>query len=413
MHGVPRPMRIAVMLSLLLPVHLCAAATGQVGEQGPIPFNKLTTDAHNTLIVDTLGKMPLGRIPVAGYKLFDYARLVGEAAVEKEDEALRAEVVLMNADAARLKRLVAAGEGNGEAAAEVKRRLRAHGDRLDSGDPGAHQHLFNVTTEHFGYAVRRASVQWGMKQAFKRVLKSTHFLRFWRQAMPLGRESASLIGNRSALRPWMQALGWRSFGKRAAAMERYVDRVTDAYLDALIAETVRKDIADTASGTLERLYGQILADRPSKPVVRQRVRHAIATQPELYVPMSAVAALVPLPVAAAPAPVAIVAAPRAADPVALAILNEDRHLQSQDWVVDVSGDDGYHAPAPAEDVASPPTPEPEPAPRQRTVREQELHDELMCVGAGNKPGCERWNISSNPQVEGNWDGRRGGTLRDR
>lgn len=393
---------------LLFAISAGASCFAAGAEQGPIPFNKIATEGRDTLIVETLGTLPLGRIPVAGYKVVEFARYVGEAAVEKEDDALRAEVVLMNADAARLKRLVAAGEGNGAQAEVVKQSLRAHGRRLDSGDPGPIDHLLNVTAEHFGYALRRASVRWGMKLAFKRMLKSDPFLRFWRQAMPLGSETASAIGNRSMLRPWMQAVGWRRFGARADAVERFVDRTTDAYLDAFIANAMRKKIADIAGGLLEGMYDEVLADHPPKPVLRQRVRRAIATRPELYVPMSAMAALVPLPAAppaAMPAP-----APRFADPVAQTIGNEERYLQQSDWAVQRSGDDTYRPPPQASpEPESQPEPETEQAPSPRDI---ERRQEWACAGAGNKPGCERWNVSSDPNVQGNWDGRREGTLYD-
>lgn len=411
-----RERSLAILLSVISAGTPCFAAGAEEGPgKGPIPFNKIAQDTGESLVVEGIGAFPLGRIPVAGYKVVDFVRLVGEAAVEKEALAQRAEIVLMNADAARLKRLVTAREGNGAQAEAVKQRLRAHIDSLDSGDPGRINHLLNVTASHFDYAVRRAGVQWAVKQGFKRMLKSDPFLRFWRQAMPLGSEAASVIGNRSVLRPWMQAAGWRRFGARADAVERFVDRTTDAYLDALIANVMRGEIAKIAHGALEHMYDAVLADHPPKPVLRQRVRRAIATRPELYVPMSAMAAFVPLPAAPLPAapaaavPVAI--APRFADPVAQIIGNEARYLQANDWAVDSSGE-GIYRPPPQTSPEPEPQPEPEPEPEARSAREQGLHEELMCVGAGNKPGCERWNISSDPKVEGNWDGRREGTVYD-
>lgn len=399
-----RALSVAILLSA---ISVCAPCFAADAEEGPIPFNKIAQDTGESLVVEGIGAFPLGRIPVAGYKVVDFVRLVGEAAVEKEALVQHAEIVLMNADAARLKRLVTAGEGNGAQAEAVKQRLRAHIDHLDSGDPGQIDHLLNVTARHSDYAVRRAGVQWAVKHGFERVLKSGAFLRFWRQAMPLGKEAASVIGNRSLLRPWMQAAGWRRFGARAAAVERFIDRTTDAYLDALIDKVMGEEIAKIAHGALKYMYDAVLADHPPKPVMRQRVRRAIATRPELYVPMSAMAAFVPLPAApVAAVPVAI--APRFADPVAQTIGNEARYLQTDDWAVDSSGEDIYHPPPqPA------PEPEPQPEPEQApSPRDIERRQEWACAGAGNKPGCERWNISSDPKVEGNWDGRREGTVYD-
>jgi hypothetical protein len=373
----------------------------------PVPINKIGVDAIESYALKTLDATPAGRPVALAYRGADFLRLVGVAAVEKEDEVRDAEVLVMHADAERLRRLVAAGEGNGPQAEAVKQRLRTHIVALDSGDPGPLHHLLNVTSDHFGYAVRRAGVQFGMKLAFKRLLKSDPVMRLWREAMPLGREARTILGNRTALRPWMAAVGWRRFGARAAAAERYVDRATDALLDAIVANTMRKQLSEHAAQSLEALHAAVMADHPSAPVARRRMRAAIATRPDLYVPLNAIVAMpVPAPVAAMPA----APAPRIADPVARVLHNEAQYLDVADWRVDVGGEDTYHPPPSDPDPV--PVPEPE-APRQRTAREQALHEELMCVGAGNKPGCERWNISSDPEVRGSWDGRREGTLHDR
>jgi len=399
-----------VACALLGGALLVCAACVSASEQDPLPINTIVAetarDVRNSMIVDGLGKIPLGQIPVALYRVADFSREIGVAAVDKEDRTRDAQIVLLDADAALIQGLVARGEGNSAKAEAAKARLRALGKQLDSGDPGDVNHLLNVTAKHFEYAVGRASLKLALQLGFKRFLKSDPVARFIRKYVHWGKEPAAVIGNRSSLRPWLQQAGWRKFGARASVVERYVDKVTDKLLDKLIWDKMSKEIATASSNALDNLYSRVMIDNPSQPLARRRMRYALAMDPTLYAPLAPVAAampMAPLPavaqaIAIEPLPVAVAQQPilRVSDPVAQAIYLEDSYVR-----------DSWSAPESSEPstYVSPPQAPPEPEPP--TARELELHQELMCVGAGNKAGCERWTTSSEPKAEGSWDGRSG------
>lgn len=367
--------------------------------EDPVPLNKIFRETGESLVVDTLGKLPLGTIPVAIYKVADFGREIGVAAVEKEEKTRDGEVVLMRADAALLKGLVARGEGNSPKAEEAKARLRQLRDQLDSQDPGDINYLLNVTAKNFGYAVGKASLKFALKEGISKFLKQDPAAKFIRKYMHFGDEPASIIGNRSALRPVLSKLGWRKFGARAALVERYVDKVTDKLIDKFIAGEGSKFIAGISAEAMDRLYEQVMAGHPPEPIIYTRVRRAIAINP-VYAPLVAPAAAIPI-LAAAPAPVAAAPAPQAAfqpDRVARTITIEDHYVQA-DFAVERSGPSTYQS----TDVP-PAAPEPEQPSAADLERRRERHEELMCVGAGNKAGCERWNSSSGGKVQGTWDG---------
>jgi hypothetical protein len=69
--------------------------------------------------------------------------------------------------------------------------------------------------------------------------------------------------------------------------------------------------------------------------------------------------------------------------------------------------DAWQAPASSqpETYKAPPAPPPDPEPP--SARDIERHQELMCVGAGNKAGCERWTSTSGDGAQSTWEGKRG------
>ena len=153
---------------------------------------------------------------------------------------------------------------------------------------------------------------------------------------------------------------------------------------------------------LDNLYKEVMEEHPSE------LRRTVISSPALYGPlvMQPVAALpamavpLPQPAVAVPipaAPVAVAAPPpvieQRRDPVANNLYVDDRYMRAM-----LRNSDRNSSRESSPPPAPPPPPEP---PRQPTAREIELHHELMCVGAGNKPGC------------GSWDGGKGQTLRGR
>lgn len=371
-------------------------------EEGPVPFGKIGRDAAESMIVDGLGKVPLGQIPVAGYKLAMFAKDVGNAAVEKEERTRDGDIMLMRADAALLKGLVAQGEGNGEKAEAAKARLREVRDRLDSQDPGDINYLLNITAKNFGYAVTRASIKLALDMGLKKLLSWDPIARFVDKYIHFGDEPASLIGNRSALKPLLMKAGWKKFGARADIVERFVDKATDKLLDKLVEDTMNKEIAKISSNALDSLYSRVMDDHPSQPVMRRRVRYELVANPAVFAPLAMPAPPPPIPAAAAaPAPAPAAPTPRS-DPVAQIIYTEDSYVRGS-WRTPESSE-------PTTYTAPPETPS---EPEEPSAQQIELHEELGCVGAGNKPGCEKWNSSSGASVEGCWDGNANCSLYNR
>src|SRR4051812_26936439 len=128
--------RAATVYRLVIAASLGLSASPTFADADPVPLNRIAQDMAETLIVDGLGHVPLGQAPVALYKVADFVRTIGEAAVEKEDRTRGADIILMRSDAALIHGLVAQGQGNGPKAEAAKARLRDLRDRLDSQDPG-------------------------------------------------------------------------------------------------------------------------------------------------------------------------------------------------------------------------------------------------------------------------------------
>jgi hypothetical protein len=263
-------------------------------------------------------------------------------------------------------------------------------DRLDSQDPGDINYLLNVTAKNFGYAVGKASLRWALKEGFSKFLKQDPAVRFIRKYVHFGNEPASIIGNRSALRPVLATLGWRKFGARAGMVERYVNKVTDKLIDKIIAGEGSKYISGITVGAMDRLYDQVMAGHPSDPVAHLRIRRALAID-AVYAPLAAPATAM-RPFAAQAAAPASAAAPRAAfrpDPVTRTITREDHYVQA-DFAVERSHSTYQSTP-------EPPPPAAEPGPSQHDIeRAAYWHHEFECQGTRNKPGCpSSWDGAAN------------------
>jgi len=399
----------AIALSALFAL---TAARVEAAED-PLPLNKLLTAGAQDVLIETLGMMPYGQVPAAFFTAADYAHIMGEAAVDREDEVREARIVLMNADAARLRSLVANGQSASEEAQVAKTRLREHAAALAAKHDNRYRHLLAITGRHFDYAVARASAEFVLGEGLSRFFKIDPLARFLRKHVYPGGEIAFALGNRSALRPWLHAAGWRKFGTRARASERYVNKISDTMLEAMVAEIVSGQVDLATKQALDRLYDSTMADHPSRPITHLRVREQLIAQPIQYAPLAALAVPAPaFPLAAAPAAPAPAAVLRVSDPVARAIQSEDRFMLYEDWEGPASRQpQTAHVPIDTPPPAPPPEP---PAPSARDLeRQRERHQELMCVGAGNKPGCERWTSTTHDaKPEGSWDGRRGESIHD-
>jgi hypothetical protein len=309
--------------------------------------------------------------------------------------------ILVNADAALLKGMNAQGLdlNSDPKALAAKERLRARISEMNSAGESTLGHLGAVTMKHLPYAVAQVGIEKAISAGIGKAME-------WggpkiTKALPIGDEVKSLIGNRSALASGLRYAGWRKLGTRADLAKKYTDELIHKLIQSKLDEMVKAELKQTFGEALDNLYREVMEENPSQ------IRRTVVNQPAIYAPL--VVQAMPIPVAAAVMPAPPVAAPAVAMPVAVAApppviqISHDR-LASSLYVDDsymrrmLAGERSRPAresSPPAAQAAPPPPPEP---PRQPTARELQLHQELMCVGAGNKPGC------------GSWDGRRGGSL---
>src|SRR3954447_7818354 len=101
--------RAATAYRLFMAACLGLSASPTFADEDPVPLGKITRETAEDLVVDGLGRVPLGQVPVALYKVADFARTIGEAAVEREDRTRGADIILMRSDAALISGLVAQG----------------------------------------------------------------------------------------------------------------------------------------------------------------------------------------------------------------------------------------------------------------------------------------------------------------
>lgn len=359
----------------------------------PKPFFKIIRETGEETIIDALGAHPLGKLPVAIYKAADFARQVGVAATEREDASRSATMVLVNADAALLKGMIAQGidTNSDPRAIAAKNRLRDKMLDLNTNDQGTLTHLGSVVWKHLPYAVATVAANKAIKKGIGKAVQ-------WGspaidEALPIGDEVRFMMGNRSGLASGLRYLGWRKLGARADLAKKYTDELVHKLIQISLDEMVKVQLKQTFGDALDNLYREVLEDHPSQ------IRYTVISQPQLYAPL-VIPALVALPM---PAPVAAraVAAPVAAAPVVVQT-STDR-VANTIYVEDsyMRRSRSYERSSPSTSSSPPPPPPPPEEKRQPTKWEIELHHELMCAGAGNKPGC------------GNWDGKRGGTLTSR
>lgn len=378
-------------------------------QDDPFPLFKISRKALEGTVIEAIGAHPLGKIPLTFYKTVDLARELGVAATGHEDASHGAALILIDADAALLKGLRARGVdlNDDPKAVAAKNRLRAQMQGLEDSNyretptdnlpsfviPAIKAkddllHVGAVVVKHLPYAVAKV----GMNKAIgagagKLIGKLTPWID---KIFPIGDEVRSVVGNKSALASGLRYVGWRKLGARANVAKKYTDKLmhklVQASIDNLVMDQLRKRIGEA----FDHLYREVMAVHPSKPVARE-LRLTVSRAPVVYAPL--MAAPLALPVAAPAVPLAVPALPRPAvvetarDPVANTIYVEDSYTRFRPRDTETS--------RPREEPRREPEPKIEPPTKSR------FHDELMCVGAGNKPGC------------GSWDGRRGGNLHNR
>ena len=392
--------RISAMLllhcTLLFPFasgHAGADETGRTEPAGPNPVFKVVRESGEDMVVDALGKVPLGKVPVAIYKVADFGRELGVAATEREDKSLGANIILVNADAALFKGMVARGldTNSDPKAIKAKKRLTLLIEEMDSGDQNRWVHLGAVTMKHLPYAVAQVGADKGMKAAFGKLVK-------WGgpkidKALPIGDEVHDILGNRSALASGLRYVGWRKLGARANLAKKYTDELMHKVIQASLDELVSAGLKRVFGEAVDDLYKEVMEGHPSE------LRQIVIRKPELYATIEALPAMaMPAPQAAQAAPVPLPAVAAAApEPVELArdrvanyIYVDDRNMRSRSTGSERS---------PSQ--SSPPPPPPPEQPHQQPAWLSHYHEALKCAGAGSKAGC------------GSWDGARGQTINGR
>jgi hypothetical protein len=354
----------------------------------PWPVFKVISE-HGDKVVDAIGTHPLGKIPVAVYKVTDFTRLVGVAANEREDKSLGASMILVNADAALLKGMHARGLdlNTDPRAIAAKQRLQVLTEDLNSGDEGNLSHLLGVVGKHLPYALAEVAMDKAISAGVEKLVK-------WGEpaidkALPIGDEVKSILGNRSGLASGLRYMGWRKLGSRADLAKKYTDKLMHKLIQAKLDELVQAQLKEMFGDALDNLYKEVMEDHPSQ------LRRTVISRPMLYASLIAQPALA-LAAVAAPAPAPALVTPAQAEAAPVVQISKDRVVNSirvEDsyvrWSVQTNRTT-YHPPPP-------PTPEPV---HQPTEREIQFRRELMCQGTSHKPGCGCWDGSRNCSLTG-------------
>jgi hypothetical protein len=349
-------------------------------ESDPKPLSEVAWGAGEEEVIDVLGKVPLGKIPVAVYKVVDFGRELGVAATEREDQTLGADMILMNADAALLKGMHARGLDTNEdsQAIAAKNRLSIMVQAMDSGDGNRWVRLGAVTMNHLPYAIARVGLNKGLTAAAGRLIK-------WAgpridSALPFGDGVHDLMGNRSPIATGLRYAGWSKLGARANLAKHYTDELTHQLLQAELDELVSARLKKAFGSALDDIFNEAMDEHPSV------LRRTVIRNPALYAAIAATA----MPAQALPM-AAVAAVPEAAEPHEEASDRLADGIQVEDrYMISVSGRGGR---APSGE-SSPPAVQLSPEPPSKPAWQAELHEALKCQGV-NKPGC------------GTWDGRQG------
>jgi hypothetical protein len=387
----------------------CAAQAQEV--PGADALIKLTAKSAKSLAMKDFARLAngnpvLGTVVGAGaattlsgvlivYKAQDLAVDLGLSAVGREDRTIRANLVLVNADAAILKGLRAQGVdlNRDPRALAAKQRLAEQRNRFEATEQGGLAFALAATTKHLPYAVAEVG---GTKllglatgKAFKKVASLLKdYARPVYDALTkntIGEELRMMLGNRSAFASGLRYAGWSKLGARASRVKEYTDKLVDKLAQSILDETVKKGFSAAMAEAFDNLYRETMEQHPSRPAP-VRVRQLVLSRPEVFAPVALPVLAAPQAVAAVPVAVAVpLPALRAPDPVVQRIEVEDhyivhtRHSSSSSSSSASSSASSSSAPPP-----EPPRAEP---PRMRS------------------PPASRMPSSINPG-RGSWDGNR-------
>lgn len=393
---------------------------------GPIPFARIGADFAGDALADAAFHSPVPILIVAGatYKVADLAHDLGDAAVDREDRWLGAEMILADDDAKRLKAIGAAGgDLNGDDANAIKARLRDRAFEMTIAQQSPGGYTLRVVIKNLPYAVKKVAVDKLIEQAIGLALKKLHVDKLIEPNLPTPKKINFALNYGGPLERFEKGLGWGKLGTRArvaakaadecmrdvakAAAENMPDaakaaeesiRDQDAKMIAdYLSSDRRESLERSAEDALGSIYHGILARNPSQPRV---------VVVEMY-RLEAAREAVMLP---APEPALVAADPvtEEPDPVVRTIQSDDASVER------------YSNTAPSErrtfsSASAPQTAPPaESAPRveqedpQAAARRIALHQELMQVGDG-----KTFQVCSNgcpSSSDASWDGRKGQSL---
>lgn len=350
----------------------------------------LRMDLMEAAVVAGVKNTPAGRIGTAAWSVADFTMSTADAAIDREAEIQKAQLVAIELYSDTLKTWAAAGVDlqRDRRAIEVKASLRELGVAMTADNLDAADFMMRAVQRNLGYAVKRVAFDKAVKLGFGRIAKRV-----------VGKAPGWADGRRRGMfHKVLKAANWTRLKDREAAARglpgKYMEEVLTAEADLFVDMAFR----DAKDDVFRRVYEGMSANVPRAewPAhVRLYVARAepVPVQPAMPVPQAVVA------MAVAPArlvPQAIPIQILAPDPVKATVMAEDRRMPTA-WAP--SRPEPTIGPGPETTIGPAPQPEP-PDPREEARRARFRH-ELMCVGAGVKAGCgdETWDGDRKSRVQ--------------
>jgi hypothetical protein len=376
-----------------------AAAVGTEDDPAPIPFSRITQDFAGDTVAEAAfhSSVPILIVAGATYKLADLAHDIGDAAVNREDRWVGAEMILADDDARRLKEIkIAGGDLNGADANAIKQRLRDRALDMTVAQKSPFGYTIRIILKNFPYAVAKVTIDRAIEKTIGLALEKSGFFKLVERFIPLPQKINWMLNYGGPLETFEKGQGWGRLGTRARAAEKAAEESMRDQEKKMVANYLSSDRTETfersAADALANIYKRTMIENPSRP------RAIVAAQFRLEVARAAVS--LPAPAIAAAVPAGEDLVPEAPDPIV-------RTIQADD----ASGWKQYSNPVSSErrTVESEPTrPAVEREDPAVQARHNALHEELMRVGDGKtfqvcSKGCPSPSGSS-------WDGTNGQTL---
>jgi hypothetical protein len=372
----------------------------------PVPFSSISADMLGDTLSNAAVHSPVGPLIVAGYtyKMANLASDIGGAAIDKEDRFLGAEMIVVNQDCARLRKIGAdGGDLNGKEANAIKAELQNTKYQMTVDQRSPYGYTLGTVVKNLPFAVKKVAFDKVLEQTIGGVLHAAHIDKLFEAIFPAPENINWMLNYGGPLEDLQKGLGWGKLGTRARIAEKAAAKSMKSQEAKAVADFLGADreesLEESAERALGKIYQRIIAENPSQPrtVVVQQYRLVAARE----------AVMLPAPAAEVPVMVATptMAAERP-DPVIRAIQADDaqiRHFST-------------NAPQRSNNFSNPPrvyrpapvTPSVVQEDAATVARWQAFHDQLKIIGDG-----KTFTLCSNgcpPSSNSSWDGRRGQTL---